>query len=95
LGRGIYGGVRRNTMSSASPLRSPTDALPNGSLDFQTLAVRPVQFLGFWTAVVAPLAYPALFMSRLDGHSLLLLLASVFFANVLGLVIGRGYRAGA
>ena len=79
-------------MSSASPLRLPTDAFPSGRVDFRTLAVRPVQFLGFWTAVVAPLAYLALLTSPLDGRSLLLLIG-VFFANVLGLIVGRGYRA--
>ena len=82
-------------MSSASPFRSPTDALTSGNVDFRTLAVRPVRFLGFWTAVVAPLAYPALLMSPLDGRGLLLLLTGVFFANVLGLIVGRGYRADA
>jgi len=87
--------VRRNPMSSASPFRSPTDALTSGSVDFRTLAVRPVQFIGFWTAVVAPLAYLTLLMSGLDGRSLLLLLTGVFFANVLGLIVGRGYRADA
>ena len=81
-------------MSSVSPLRSTTDALSSGSVDFRTLAVRPVQFLGFWTAVVAPLAYLTLLMSPLDGRSLLLLIG-VFFANVLGLIVGRGYRADA
>ncbi len=80
-------------MSSASPFRSPTNALPSGRADARTLAVRSVQFVGFWTAVVAPLAYPALFVSGLGGRTLLLLLTSVFFANVLGLIVGRGYRA--
>jgi len=80
-------------MSSASPFRSPTNALPSGRIDVRTLAVRPVQFIGFWTAIVAPLAYPALLMSGLDGRTLLLLLTGVFFANVLGLIVGRGYRA--
>jgi len=79
-------------MSSASPLRLPTDAFPSGRVDFRTLAVRPVQFLGFWTAVVAPLASLTLLMGPLDGRSLLLLIG-VFFANVLGLIVGRGYRA--
>ncbi|WP_324664737.1 hypothetical protein [Haloarcula sediminis] len=80
-------------MSSASPFRLPTNALPSGPTDIRTLAVRPVQFVGFWTAVVAPLAYPALLVSGLDGRSLLLLLTGVFFANILGLIVGRGYRA--
>jgi hypothetical protein len=66
----------------------PTDVLPSGRVDFRTL----VQFVGFWTAVVAPLAYLALLVSGLGGRSLLLLLIGVFFANVLGLIVGRGYR---
>ena len=82
-------------MSSASPFRSPTELVPSSADEVQTLAVRPVQWVAFWTAVVAPLAYPLLLLSGLDGQPLLLLLASVFFANVLGLVIGRGYRADA
>jgi len=81
-------------MSSASPLRLPTDAFPSSDVDVRTLAVRPVQFLGFWTAVVAPLASLVLLLSPLDGRSLLLLIG-VFFANVLGLIVGRGYRADA
>ncbi|MBX0286481.1 hypothetical protein [Haloarcula salinisoli] len=80
-------------MSSASPLRLPTDVLPSGRADVRTMAVRPVQFVGFWTAVVAPLAYLAVLTSPLDGRSRLLLLTGVFFANVLGLIVGRGYRA--
>ena len=79
-------------MSSASPFQSPTDVLPSGTVDFRTLVVRQVQFVGFWTAVVAPLAYPALFVSGPNGWSLLI---GVFFANVLGLIVGRGYRADA
>jgi len=80
-------------MSSASPFRSPTEFVPSNAEAVQSLAVRPVQWVAFWTAVVAPLAYPLLLLSGLEGQPLLLLLASVFFANVLGLVIGRGYRA--
>ncbi|WP_276273700.1 hypothetical protein [Haloarcula litorea] len=79
-------------MSSASPFRSPTDVVPSQSTDLRTLAVRPVQFAGFWTAVFAPLAYPVLLFGGL-AESQVLLLAGVFLANVLGLVLGRGYRA--
>ncbi|MBX0322326.1 hypothetical protein EGH21_04690 [Halomicroarcula sp. F13] len=82
-------------MSSVSPFQSPTEALPEKSVDFRTLAFRPVQFLAFWTAVLAPLAYPALLLSGLDGQTLLVLLTGVFLANVLGLVLGRDYRADA
>lgn len=82
-------------MSGASPLRLPIDAFHSDGVDVRTLAVRPVQFLGFWTAVVAPLASLALLVSGLNGRTLLLLLTGVFFANVLGLIVGRGYRADA
>ncbi|QIO21140.1 hypothetical protein [Haloarcula sp. JP-L23] len=82
-------------MSSASPFQSPSEALPDRSVDFRTLAFRPIQFLGFWTAVLAPLAYPTVLLSGLDGQSLLFLLAGVFLANVLGLVLGRDYRTDA
>jgi hypothetical protein len=78
-----------------STVRSPTDALPTGSVDFRSLAVRPVQAIAFWTAVVAPLAYPTLLLSGLNGQRLLIVLASVFFVNVLGLVIGRNHRVDA
>jgi hypothetical protein len=87
--------MRRNPMSSAPPFRSPTDALSSGSIDFRSLAVRPLRAVAFWTAVVAPLAYPTLLLSGFDGRTLLLLLTGVFFANVLGLVIGRDHRADA
>jgi hypothetical protein len=85
--------MRRNPMSNAPPFRSPTDALPTGSV--RSLAVRPVRAVAFWTAVVAPLAYPTLLLSGLGGRTLLLLLTGVFFVNVLGLVIGRGHRTDA
>ncbi len=86
--------MRRNPMST-SPFQSPSEALPNRSIDIQSLAVRPVRFAGFWAAVLSPLAYPPLLLSGLDGQSLLVLLAGVFVVNVLGLLLGRGYRADA
>jgi len=82
-------------MSNAPPFRSPADALPTGRVDFRSLAVRPVRAVAFWTAVVAPIAYPMLLLSGFTGRTLLLLLAGVFFVNVLGLVIGRGHRTDA
>ena len=79
-------------MSSSSPVRLPTDSVPTSSIDLRSLVVRPVQFLGFWVGVLAPLAYLPLLLSGLDGQTVLLL-AAVFFVNVLGLVFGRDYCA--
>lgn len=79
-------------MSSSSPVQLPTDSVPTSSIDIRSLVVRPVQFLGFWAGVLAPLAYLPLLLSGLDGQTVLLL-AAVFFVNVLGLVFGRDYRA--
>lgn len=79
-------------MSSSSPVQLPTDSVPTSSINLRSLVARPVQFLGFWTGVLAPLAYLPLLMSGLDGQTVLLLVA-VFFVNVLGLVFGRDYRA--
>lgn len=81
-------------MSTVPPLRSPTDALPSGRT-IRSLAARPIRAVAFWTAVVAPIAYPALLMSGLAGRTLLLLLTGVFFVNVLGLIVGRGHRVDA
>ena len=80
-------------MSNAPPFRSPTDAFPSGPY-VRSLAA-PVRAVAFWTAVVAPAAYPALLLIGLDGRTLLLLLTGVFFVNVLGLIVGRGHRVDA
>ncbi|MBV0925811.1 hypothetical protein KTS45_16525 [Halomicroarcula limicola] len=82
-------------MSNVSPFRSATDTVTEKLVDIRALAAGPVRFLGFWTAILAPLAYPPLLLGGLDGQTQLLLLAGVFVANVLGLVLGRGYRADA
>lgn len=56
----------------------------------QSATVRPLRVAGFWTAVVAPIAYPLLFLSGLDGQTVTLLLGVVAL-NALGLLVGRGY----
>jgi len=79
-------------MSSASPFGSP-DSAPAPSTDrISALAIRPLRFVGFWTGVLAPLAYPPLLFGGLDTGSLVLLIG-VVVANVLGLLLGRGYAA--
>ena len=50
----------------------------------------PVQAVGFWTGVLAPLAYPLLLFGELTTRSLGLL-CGVVALNVCGLLLGRGY----
>lgn len=75
-------------MSSASPFRSPTEAAPS-SVALRSLT-RPLQFVAFWLAIIAPLAYPPLLLGGLDGQSFLIFLGVVAL-NAFGLVAGRGY----
>jgi hypothetical protein len=77
-------------MSSASPFSSPTESVPDPSAALKTIAVRPLRFVAFWTAVFAPLAYPFLLYGGLDAQSFLLL-TGVLAVNVLGLLLGRRY----
>jgi len=85
---GSYEEVRKLTMSSASPFRSPTEAAPS-SVDLQSLT-RPLQFIAFWLAIVTPLAYPPLLLGGLDSQSFLVFVGVVAL-NVFGLLAGRGY----
>lgn len=81
-------------MSSVSPLNSQPESVPteNASVEspFESRALRTIQFVGFWIAVIAPLAYPPLLFTGLDTQTLFLLLG-VVAVNVLGLLLGRGY----
>ncbi|MBV0902039.1 hypothetical protein [Haloarcula salina] len=76
-------------MSSASPFRSPTEAAPR-NVDLQSLAVRPLRFVAFWLAILAPLAYPPLLLGGLDSQTFLVFVGVVAL-NVFGLLAGRGY----
>ena len=82
-------------MSSATSLETVPESLPTEPSTVRSLArslaIRPLQFAGFWTGVLAPLAYPVLLLGGLDAHSVLLLLG-VVACNVLGLLLGREYR---
>lgn len=80
------------------PRLSPPDA-PFASLPTDVAAVRSalasvtrrqLSFFGFWTGVLAPLAYPLFLLGDLDSRSLLLLLGVVCL-NVVGLLLGRDY----
>lgn len=80
-------------MSIASPFGSESSALPDAQ-GLRTAALRPVQALAFWTAVLVPLAYPVLLYGGLDGQGLSTLAVAVL-VNVLALLLGRGYNVDA
>jgi hypothetical protein len=77
-------------MSSASPL-SDRRPLPTGAQSLQSLAVRPVQALGFWAAVVLPFVTLVLLFTG-AGLERPSLLAGLLLLNVVGLVLGRGHN---
>lgn len=81
-------------MSSVSPFNSAPESVPTEKSSVESLfhshALRPLQFIGFWTGVLAPLAYPPLLLGGLDASSIVLLLG-VVAVNVFGLLLGRGY----
>ena len=78
-------------MSIASPFGSTRTPSTVDVQTIRTLAARPVKAAAFWTAVLVPLAYPALLYGGLDGHELTLLLA-VLAVNAAALVLGRDYN---
>jgi hypothetical protein len=82
--------MRRTLMSSASPFR--TDPVAFDSLiESLDRALKPVQFLGFWTAIVAPFVILALIADN-TAQSSPALLAGLLTLNVVGIVLGRGYN---
>ncbi|MFB6178846.1 MAG: hypothetical protein ABEI77_03870 [Halorientalis sp.] len=59
---------------------------------FLSTLVAPVQFIGFWSAILLPLALFPLLVSGVAGEHLVPYTALVV-ANVLALVVGRGYES--
>lgn len=78
-------------MSIVSPLGSDGAASPVDAQTLRTVAFRPVEAAGFWTAVLIPLAYPALLYGGVDGRELPLLLAALAL-NAAALVLGRNHN---
>lgn len=77
-------------MSTASPL--PNDRLAPTASALQRLIATPIKAAAFWTAIVTPLAYPALMVGGIAGNELSLL-GLVLAVNVVALVLGRDYKA--
>lgn len=79
-------------MSTASP-NTPTRRLPTQAVQsLPSILTRPVRAASFWTAVLLPLAYPALLYGGVRGDELLLLVAAIA-AHAVALRAGRGYKA--
>ena len=76
-------------MSTASPL--PHDRLAPTATTLQRLVATPIKAMAFWTAIVVPLAYPALMAGGLHGNELTLL-GLTLALNVVTLVLGRDYN---
>lgn len=79
-------------MSIASPFGSDRATSIVDVQTLRTLALRPIETVAFWAAVLVPLAYPALMYGGLDGEELFLLLGALAL-NAAALVVGRGHNA--
>jgi hypothetical protein len=72
---------------------SEHEILPQyGRASLWTRIVLPVQFLGFWTAVVSPFVLLGLIVAGL-ALQYPLVLTGLLAANVAGIVLGNGYNA--
>jgi hypothetical protein len=70
---------------------SEHNSLPRpGDIGLRTSIVSPVQFLGFWTAVVSPFLLLGLVVAGL-AMDYPLVLTGLLAANVAGIVLGNGY----
>ena len=75
-----------------------SNASPNGSKSFPQLEARPrraiempMQFVGFWTAILVPFVLLGLIASGAVLQSPQLF-ATLLGANLAGLVVGRDYK---
>ncbi len=80
-------------MSSASPLRSESAAstrwLPAASIE--RVLRSPVQFVGFWAAIVLPFVLVAMLATgQATQHPSLA--GGLLASNLAGLLLGRGYN---
>jgi hypothetical protein len=73
----------------ASPL-SDSRVLPR-SRHVTESVVKPVRFLGFWSAVALPFLHIPLLLTGLDGTPEVLAFLALFALNVVALVVGHGH----
>ncbi|MFD1586741.1 hypothetical protein ACFR9U_07075 [Halorientalis brevis] len=81
-------------MSTQSPHQDRSAARDWSVVSEQSLTrlVAPVQFLGFWSAVLLPMAlFPMLFSGVAGEH--LAPFTALVVANVVALVVGRDYNS--
>ena len=76
-------------ITMASPL-SDSRVLPRSQHVTESV-LRPVRFLGFWSAVALPFLHIPLLLTGLDGTPETLAFLALFAANVLALVLGHGH----
>jgi hypothetical protein len=77
-------------MSIASPFESETISR-FASRPLREFLERPVQLIGFWTAVVIPFVLLGLLATGIAQQSPLLL-GGLVATNLLGLVVGKDYK---
>ncbi|MFB6078777.1 MAG: hypothetical protein ABEJ80_07355 [Halarchaeum sp.] len=53
---------------------------------------RPVEALGFWSAVVLPFLYVPLVLSGLESANTWIAFVALVLLHVVSLVVGRGYH---
>lgn len=77
-----------NTMSSISKRSAVRQT---GIASLRATLLSPIQFLGFWVAVVAPFVFLGLVVTGVAVRFPLAMLG-VLASNVVGLVLGSGYN---
>ncbi|SFS12262.1 hypothetical protein SAMN05216559_4054 [Halomicrobium zhouii] len=78
-------------MSIASPFGFDRSASTVDVQTLRTIALRPIETVAFWAAVLIPLVYPALMYGGLDGQELFFLLGALAL-NAAALFLGRDYN---
>lgn len=78
-------------MSNASQLDSKSLPSPRWIGRQRRVLELPLQFVGFWTAILVPFVLLGLLASGVAQQSPLLLTA-LLAANFVGLVVGRNYK---
>lgn len=71
---------------------SEHDSLPrSGDISLRAGIVSPIQFLGFWTAVLSPFVLLGIIIAGLATEFPLLLIG-LLAANIAGIVLGNGHN---
>lgn len=82
----------RTAVGSAPARDAPAESAALVRTALRRSVLAPLRFLGFWAAVLLPLAYLPLVHGGLTGGESTVLVTMVA-VNVVSLVIGHGYRS--